>query len=575
MSVQAPSSDHCFSTSLPHKPGVHLLFIALVALLAYSNTFNASFHFDDSRNIVANTLIRDFSSFIDPSTAREHPFYGELRLRPVGLFTFALNYKLHGLDVTGFHVLNLLIHMGNGFLVYFFVLTTFKTPKMQAPAADGPAHGDAQPDYRRYIAFFAALLFVSHPIQTQAVTYIVQRFTSLCTMFYLAALTAYAWSRLSQLRHRRVFGWTLHVLALAFTVLAMKTKEISFILPFALLLYELMFFGGTSESPRRRFGPLLPFVLTFAVIPLSAIDLGDESRPVLSQLAERSTILTSMSRKDYFLTQLTVIPVYMRLIFFPTGQNLDHDHPVYTELLDARVILSSLSILFVLLIGIWSLRLSRREDRRWRLVAFGIFWFFLTLLPESSIIPIVDVIFDHRVYPPSVGAFLAIASGVLLLEAKLRAKRPRARKVLLLVFSGVVLALSMATFARNAVWRDEVTLWEDVVRKSPHKARARNTLGSAYLDTGRLDRAFEELHKTLEIDPRYWAAHVNLGTCWMMAARAVFQETGSADRALDPVEKAIASYRYALDLNPGNAMVLSLLEAARERRSFLTMKRGK
>lgn len=552
------------SGALLYRPAAHLLLIALIGLLAYSNTFEASFHFDDTRNIVANALIRDFSNFIDPSAAREHPYYNDFKMRNVGFLSFALNYKLHGLDVTGFHILNLTIHVLNGFLVYFLVVVTFMTPRMRSPASTGAFPARGEPDCRLLIGLFSALLFVSHPIQTQAVTYIVQRFASLATMFYMTAILAYARYRLL-LQHRPAAAWCCYVLALVCTLLAMKTKEISFTIPITISLYELMFFDGQSGSPKRRFAFLLPFLLTFAVIPLSAINLDSHSGPLAEQLAEKSRVLTTLSRKDYFLTQLTVIPVYMRLIFMPVGQNLDYDHPIYTAILNPRVALSSLLLLSVLLIGVWSLRVSRTGDRRWRLVSFGIFWFLVTLLPESSLIPIVDVIYEHRAYLPSVGAFVSIVSCVFLLGPGLRSNRSRAMKATLLALAGGAVVLAAATYARNNVWKNERALWEDVVRKSPYKERARNTLGSVYLDTGELDLAHEELRRTLVINPYYWPAQVNLGTCYMEKARAALHKTESSETALALVEKAIACYEKALALGPDTGMVLSLLDSAHRR----------
>ncbi|HOV86841.1 MAG TPA: hypothetical protein PLM79_10795 [Syntrophobacteraceae bacterium] len=536
MGKQAEHPGHPAGTGALWKRTVHSLLIVLVAVLAYSNTFDVPFHFDDTPNIVANSLIRDFSNFLDPARARGHPYYDDFKMRYVGFLSFAVNYKLHGLKVPGFHGVNLLIHVLNGLLVYFLVVATLRTPKMR-PAVSGDEPVLSRETGTFPIPLFAALLFAAHPIQTQAVTYIVQRFASLAALFYLAALLAYARSRLLSGQAPRALRRGLYFLGLLCTILAMKTKEPAFTLPLSITLYELLFFPAPSASRWKRLRLLLPFVLTLGTIPLSALDLSGAHPSWLDQLEHKSRILTTLSRQDYFLTQLTVIPVYLRLLFLPAGQNLDHDHPVVRVFLDPRVVLSSLLILCVLLTGVYALRASRFGDPRWRLTAFGIFWFFLTLLPESSIIPIVDVLYEHRLYLPSVGAFLSIASGLSLLEGRPGRNHPRTRLGMVLVGAAVVFALSAATYARNEVWRDEVTLWEDVVSKSPNKDRPHNTLGSLYLNRDRPDLAYRELCRTLEINPDYWAAHVNLGSWYMMEATAAARRREPATRVLERVEK--------------------------------------
>jgi hypothetical protein len=182
--------------------------IAAVALLAYSNTFNASFHFDDNINIVETPIIKDAGYFFAPSKAAGFSKYAAFIRRYVGYLTFALNYNLHGLDVTGYHVTNLAIHIVNAFLVYLIVLLTFRTPRMKDSRAAAGAG---------YIALLSALLFVSHPVQTQAVTYIIQRFASLAACFYLASLTCYITARLSAKSTPRL---SFYVLSFLFAVLA-------------------------------------------------------------------------------------------------------------------------------------------------------------------------------------------------------------------------------------------------------------------------------------------------------------------------------------------------------------------
>ena len=203
------------------RPLVVLLLISLLAILIYSNTFSVPFLFDDTPNIVENPQIKDLSNFSDFSGSRY-----------VGFLSFSLNYRFGGLHVFGYHLVNLLIHIINGFLVYTLVLLLFRASSRLSPTT----HDLSPFNSAHWIAFATALLFVSHPIQTQAVTYIVQRFSSLATLFYLLTVVAYLRWRLASPEGRRRYLW--YGAALVSTVLAMKTKENSITLPLMLLLVE-------------------------------------------------------------------------------------------------------------------------------------------------------------------------------------------------------------------------------------------------------------------------------------------------------------------------------------------------
>jgi hypothetical protein len=169
---------------LLNNPLFHILLIVTLSLIAYSNTFSVPFHFDDKSVIVENPAIKDLQYFSSPSKVKaftEHFGYHTFRSRYIGYLTFALNYSIHGLDTTGYHIVNLVIHVCTSLLVYLLVHLTFKTSFLLTSKLR---------DYSQQIALFAALLFACHPVQTEAVTYIWQRVASLATMFYLLSLTA-------------------------------------------------------------------------------------------------------------------------------------------------------------------------------------------------------------------------------------------------------------------------------------------------------------------------------------------------------------------------------------------------
>jgi tetratricopeptide (TPR) repeat protein len=357
-----------------------------------------------------------------------------------------------------------------------------------------------------------------------------------------------------------------YVLSIGFAVLAMKTKETAFTLPLAIVMYELMFFRGGT---RKRLIYLGPLFLTMIIIPLTFVSLKLSPGAVLERITEVTKVHTEMSRLEYLFTEFGVIATYVRLLFLPVGQNLDYDHPLYGSFFEPPVLLSFVFLLFIFGLGVYMLRRSSGEAAG-RLAAFGIFWFFLTLSVESSIIPIVDVINEHRVYLPSVGAISAAVSGAFLMVYKL--KGSGARRAALVATVAAVIALSGATYARNEVWRSEIGLWQDVVMKSPLKARGHNSLGNSYLKENLLDKAIEHLQIALKLDPDYARAHNNIGIAYKSRgmidlaikhfqrsiklkpdAMGTYINLGNAYYSKGRPDKAIDYYKTALYYRPDNA----------------------
>ncbi|MBI5407765.1 MAG: tetratricopeptide repeat protein, partial [Nitrospirae bacterium] len=302
---------------------VHLVIISLLGLLAYSDTFNAPFQWDEYRIFEKEpSIIKDLSYFSHPSKAKALEFYHALRGRFIGYLTFALNYKIHGLDVTGYHIVNIAIHLINALLVYFLVILTLKTPNLKESSLK---------EKSGYVALFSALIFVSHPVQTEAVTYIFQRLASLTAFFCLLSLVLYITWRLRQDTAKEAFpfkGILFYFFTLLSLVFAMKTKENAFMLPAIIALYEFFFFKG---AVKKRILSLVPILLTMLIIPLS---LTGTERPLGEAIGDIAKGHASIQRTDYLLTQFRVVATYIRLILFPVGQNIDYDYPVYNSLLD-------------------------------------------------------------------------------------------------------------------------------------------------------------------------------------------------------------------------------------------------
>jgi tetratricopeptide (TPR) repeat protein len=495
---------------------VAFLLIAVTALLIYSDTFSYPFHFDGTGTIVENNKLRDLSNFWPPTGTRY-----------TGYLSFALNYHFGGLDVFGYHLVNILIHIINGFLVWSLVTLTFKTPVMERATADS--------QLKYFIALTASLLFISHPVQTQAVTYIVQRFASLATLFYLLSLVLYIKARLSNegqgLGAKNILFGLASLLA---AVLAMKTKEISFTLPFVVLLYEIMFFDYKDLS-LKRFLYLVPISLTIFIIPLSLIGIDKPLGDVIGEFREAAQETEAVPRGIYLLTQFRVIVTYIRLLILPANQNLDYDYPLYNSPFEPGVFFSFIFLFSFFGLAIYLFKRSRKTDNVYALLAsFGILWFFITLSVESSIIPIRDVIFEHRLYLPSVGAVIVFCSAAYHVFDYVKPNvSPFVATCVLLIIT--VFPLGGAGYARNLVWKDEVTLWEDVVRKSPGKVRGHYSLGTSYDKKGRMEEAISKYKEALRLNPDHSITHNNLGLAYSRQGR---------------IDEAITEFKEARRLSP-------------------------
>ena len=468
---------------------IHSSALVLLIIVLYAGTLNAPFQWDENYFIVDNPIVKDFSYFVNPSDAKGfNIFYGGLINRYVGYLTFALNYKVNGLSVAGYHIVNIAIHIANAILVYFLVLLTFRTPFFSKNVNGAAVNSDwkkgKEADSRFLIAFFSSILFAAHPMQTEAVTYVFQRFASLAAFFYLLSLTAYIKFRLETDDNHKAGRWTPYAITLLSAVLAMKTKENTFTLPIVIMLYEFLFFSPPTvpcsnlnniptSQPRffqqQRFLYLAPILVTLCIIPLTLMRLTGEYGVNPGLYGAKV-----FHRDEYLFTQLRGIVTYLRLLFFPVNQNIDYNYPVYRSFFNWNVLLSFLFLLSIVITGVYCVHRSaaeRRDDSPlacayYRMIAFGIFWFFITISVESSIIPIPMLFCEYRSYLPSVGIFVAVTTLIfmqVIRPGKMNALQKKRIAILILFLA--VIVLSAATVKRNELWTDKVSLWTDAVSK--------------------------------------------------------------------------------------------------------------
>lgn len=466
------------------------LLVAAVVLAAYARSFTVPFQFDDYEQVLENPAVRtpSWSTLVS---------WGRTRILPT--LTLALNYRLGGESVVGYHAINLAIHLLGCWLVFTLVLELCRTPRLRDTWIAGRASE---------LALAAALLFAAHPLQVQAVTYVVQRASSLAACFYLGAVVWYVRARSAAMGIRPGRPVPAFAVAILLAIGAFFSKENTASLPVAILLTELVFFAG--GSPRRVFLHVVPFALLVLIVP-AALLLLSPGRPPATPLADswvqrqaealayvlaRSGDAPSdVSPLDYLRTQWMVIPRYLKLVLWPVGLNVDHDVPV------ARTLSGEAAAGLALLLALFALGLY--AVRKAPLVGFGILWFFTALSVESSVFPIRDVMNEHRMYLAMPGVALVLGCAFVWLERRWPA-------LALGGGSAILVLLTVLTVARNEVWRSQLALWQDAAAKSPHKARPHVNLGTALHLQGEIKEAIEHYCKALEIEPDNRRAESNI-----------------------------------------------------------------
>ena len=485
---------------------VAVIILCSLGIIIYSNTFQSPFQFDDDV-FVRNLSLRDLSNI--------GAIWNYWASRFITFFTFALNYHFGRIDVFGYHLVNLVIHLGSAIAVFWLIRLILSTPAMK---------GDKLAGHTDLIAFFGALIFVSHPIQTESVTYIFQRSTSLAGFFYLFSLCLYIKSRLLVADGDPLSKWGYsYSSSLLLAVFAMLTKENAVTLPLMIILCEFCFF---KTDKRIKWRYVLPFLVILPIIPI----LLFSTKPVISSDMGRMVAPTTYLDPYYFLTQFRAMITYIRLSFIPINQNLDYDYPLIKTPFDPSALASILALVIILLAAV-------KLFKKHRLISFSIFWFFLTILPESSLIHLKkDFIFEHWLYLPVFGYSLFIVSAAYYLLGK------NSFKLMVSALIAIVACYSVLTYNRNLVWKDELTLWNDAVLKSPNKARPYLNRGNVCAEKGDFYQAISDFNKAIEINPRFAEAYNNRG--------GVYAKKGNLDQA-------ISDYNRAIEINPDYAEVYS------------------
>lgn len=513
-------------------------------------------------------MLRDIPGFVRcHSLVMDPDFVVNFVLRPFCYFTFHLNYLIGGMAAEGYRIVNLGIHALTTLLIYAF-LKHLLTMKQE----------DTVSNWAAGISFCCAALFTVNPIQSEAVTYTVQRFTTLATCLYITSIYGHLRGMDAKSRNAGIAWQCVSLVALVF---GMLTKELVFTAPIMMVMLSLVVLRRTL---RQAFRDSLFQICCMPLIPLLmfSVERGDQTPGV--DLDDMINIVNYSGRHpfEYLVTQIRALLSYFRLLIIPYGQSFQHTYPIHTSLYDFEVVIS---LALILLFVIAAYRLARhRNDILANLIAYFIIWYIVTFSVTSSIIPLDEIFVERRAYLPSVGLIAGIALQIVRVGKQRRT--PAFSMSSLAVFAMVMIVLyTSAAFSRVKVWSSKLTLWQDVVEKYPYNSVALNDLGFQYLKRDDYAKAILYLKRSIKITPAL-EAYQNLGSAYInsgnyLEATRVYQEglnyfcddyllltgAGAANSLSGEIEKGLYYLRQAISIDPQGMLALQYYEIAVEQAS--------
>ena len=453
-----------------------LISIALITVLGiavYANSLQGEFIWDDQNLIAKNThltriegLTRIFNNQLYAGSGEKSNFY-----RPLQELSYFFDYRIWRLNPFGYHLTNILIHLANAILVYTLVVMLSKS---------NPA------------GLVASLLFVIHPIHTQAVTYIAGRADLLSFMFVLLAF---------------VFS----SFAVILYPLALLAKESAIVFPIVFFAYLTVF---KDKKQKAKFPAIL--IISFIYILL---------RFTLIKFDLSTTDMSAVPIYTRLLTALKAFGQYLVLLFYPHNLHMERNLPLAQSLFEAQVFASAAVFLLIIAAAFY---LRRKSDICFR---WGILWFLLWLIPHSNILPLNAFMAEHWLYLASVGFFLVCG---VFLSGIYQEQNRKIRAVFIAAFAGYLTFLGASTIQRNRDWKDAVTFFEKTAAQSPHSHKAHIQLGVAYMEKEDYEPAMREYRRSIEIKPAD-QAYNNLGVIYIKTGR---------------LKEAIAAFEQALELTP-------------------------
>lgn len=531
-----------------------LLILLIITLLTYWNSLNVPYQFDDSLHLF---YTKEVINNLPASEAFDKMV--EYRLRSLPMLSFYAQFKIWPEHPLWFvHSVNIFIHLLATAFVYILTLQVSQLfLKQQAQLTQKGKKTFFPP--LPYLAFFVAGVFALHPVQTQAVTYLIQRMASMAGMFFLLAVVIFLHLLAKQIKNHptlphnkndenlakeknnnqalnikskvtsnqpfeflrkflrllkklfRSIGKFATPLLLVISIivagsLALYSKQNTAVLPIILFFTVLLFSPLFFWLKNFNFKPII--ILLLPIVALSLLVVYEIF--VVSQHFQTDGMRQLSTRVDravftpytYGLTQFALTPAYLGLLIAPINQTIDH-YPPIIESPNARVIIGAFIYLILVILSVYA------WVKRQTLIAFGLGWYLITMLVESSFIPIADAFNEHRLYLPIIGMTLAVSGAVILVAQKYQVK-----KVFAIVPVCILIFLAFLTFNRNIIWQHPLALWDEARQLYPDNPRAQYNYAINLIILGKPELAIPELHKVLEIMPSHSMTLNQLGVLY-------------------------------------------------------------
>lgn len=455
-----------------------LFFIIISTFLIYSGSFNVPFQFDDHNQITFRESVHSLDYFKNIDN------WLKINERPVSFFTIALNYSLHGEKVFGYHLFNLIIHVLTGFFLFLLINVFTKYSKVYF---NNPL-----------LSLIITLFFLLQPVQTQSVTYIIQRMSALAGLFVVISVLLYTIGRLNFFKGEgKIKPVFFILLAFLFGIIGSLSKQNAIIFPLIFLLIEIFFIRNYDGKICKT------YVIAFAGALITVFVIGISIYGIPAETDKISPL-------NYLATQMYVIPRYFGMMLVPIGLSIDHGVKIADGFLNFKVISGIFILMAILAYGFFMLKKSP-------LVTYGILWIFITLLVESSIIPITDPMFDQRMYLPLAGFSIALFAS---LDFFLFSKKPSFLKPIAI---GILILMSITTVARNVVWKDRISLWTEVTERYPDYFRGWFSLGKMYKESGdeNILKTIESFEKAKQLAPDNEEVIAELGLHYLKAGQGL------------------------------------------------------
>lgn len=503
-----PNLNNSFIVSQHLLP---ILLILIVSASIYANTLINGFVYDDEYTIIENSLIKDIANLHTLFNKDYFKLSGEATYRPIVTLTYFMDYALYGLKPWGYHLTNSILHAFNGVLLYIFLtLLAFSWTECNPRPI--------LPRLFSNLPLLISLLFVTHPILTEAVNAVSYREDLLASLFYILTLCLYiviktnSFPSISSIATRSLVTKIYFFSCLSY-LLSLLSKEMAVTLPLIIYCYDWICRDKKQGSKYL----LNPYNIGYIIITLTYIYL------FLYQFhnpLEESNVAIKITER--MLTLPYILLNYLKLALFPIALSADYDiNPV------KYFFKSSFIIPFVILCFIFATisRVAKGKDPR---RAFGILFFFITLLPVSNIYPIPNPFAERYLYIPMVGLAIAL---VAISNCLIANSTKTLHYFTAALFLAVLCIYSFATIKRSNVWRDDYSLWSDTIKKMPTSGRARSNLGYAYIKNELLDKALPELQAAAQIRPQNAYIHNNLGL--------IYARQGMIDKAFSEFQLAV------------------------------------